>query len=95
MEGEVIHTVAGADFNKYWYIGVYIPASQTATINGVAVGGGPIIIPVGISSASQISGAGSFLIGKKKFGETSGTTGFWENSLSNDTGNAKGSFSIK
>ena len=96
IQGDVIHPVSGANFSNYWYVGVLIPASTTATINGIAVapGAAPIILPVGISSVSQISG-NVFLIGNKKFGSTSGTTGFWENPLSNDPGNAKGTFSIR
>jgi len=99
IQGDVIHTVSGANFSNYWYVGVMVAAGATATINGTAVApgvGGPITVPVGISSASQISASGDvYLIGRKKFGATSGTTGFWENPLSNDTGNAKGTFSIR
>jgi hypothetical protein len=60
--------------------------------------GAPIIIPVGVSKSSSISSTGgqAYLIGKKKFGATSGSTfGVWEEPLSNDPGNTKGSFSIK
>jgi|694.fasta_scaffold06365_7 hypothetical protein len=96
-QGEIIHPVSGANFNNYWYTSILVPSSTSVTINGVTLPTtvGPIILPIGVANASQISG-NVFLIGGKKFGATSGTTiGFWENPLSSDKGNSPGSFSIK
>jgi hypothetical protein len=96
VTGEVIHAAATANYTSYDYHAILIPNGVVATINGVALPSmaSPITIPVGISNSTLISGS-VFLIGRKKFGATSGTTGAWENPLSNDPGNSAGTFSIK
>lgn len=96
MTGDVIHPLSGSNFSNYWYNAVLIPNGVTATINGITLPSmaSPIILPVGLASQSSASGA-IFLIGNKKFGATSGYTGYWENPLSNDAGNALGTYSIK
>jgi hypothetical protein len=97
VAGDVIHSVAGSNFRDYYYYEILIPNGVAATINGVVLPAmaAPITVPVGVSNAGLISGA-VFLIGRKKFGATSGTSiGTWENPLSNDPGNSVGTFSIK
>lgn len=97
MTGEVIHSLAGSNFSNYSYYAILIPNGVTATINGVSLPSmaSAVILPIGLSKQSDATGA-IFLIGKKIFGATSGNTyGMWENPLSNDPGNAKGTFSIK
>ena len=100
ITGEVIHPITGANFSNYWYIGVLVPNGVTTTIDGTVLPSiaGPIIVPVGVGKSSSISSTGgqAYLIGKKKFCATSGNTfGVWEEPLSSDPGNTKGSFSIK
>jgi len=97
VAGDVIHSVSGSNFMDYYYYEILVPNGVVAIINGVTLPSmaSPILLPVGISNASLISGS-VFLIGRKKFGATSGTSiGTWENPLSNDPGNSVGTFSIK
>lgn len=93
---DVIHSLSGSNFNNYWYDSILIPNGVAATINGISLPAmsAPIIIPVGLSKQSDATGS-IFILGVKKFGATSGTTGYWENPLSNDVGNAAGTYSIK
>jgi len=97
VTGEVIHAVASANYTSYDYHAVLVPNGIAVTINDVILPAmaAPVIIPVGVSNGGLISGA-AFLIGRKRFGATSGTSiGVWENPLSNDPGNSTGTFSIK
>ena len=99
IAGDVIHPITGASFSRYSYVGVLIPNGVTTTIDGTTLPSmtSPVLIPVGVSGPSSISSTGgqAYLVGVKKFGSTSGTTGYWENPLSSDPGNAKGTYSIK
>jgi hypothetical protein len=100
ITGDVIHPITGTSFSNYDYVSILIPNGVTTTINGTTLPSmsSPIIIPVGVSKKSSVSSTGgqTYLIGKKILGTTSGNTfGFWENPLSNDPGNTKGTFSIK
>jgi hypothetical protein len=96
MTGEIIHPLSGSNFNDYWYNSILIPNGVSTTINGTTLPtmNSTVILPIGISKQSDATGD-IFLIGNKKFGATSGYTGTWETPLSNDSGNAKGSYSIK
>jgi hypothetical protein len=96
MIGDIIHPLASSNFNDYWYTSILIPNGVAATINGTSLPSmtSAVILPIGLSKQSDATGS-IFLIGRKKFGATSGYTGTWENPLSNDNGNAKGSYSIK
>ena len=96
MTAEIIHPLASSNFNDYWYDAILIPNGVAATINGTSLPamGSALILPIGIAKQSDASG-NIFLIGRKKFGATSGYTGTWENPLSNDAGNALGTYSIK
>jgi len=96
ISGDVIHPLSGSNFSNYWYNSILVPNGVTAVINGVTLPSmaSAVILPIGLSRQADASGA-IFLIGKKKFGATSGSTGFWENPLSNDAGNAIGTYSIK
>ena len=97
VTGEVIHPFASADYTKYYYHAVFLPSGVGATVNGTVIPASTssTLLPVGISSAAGNAGS-FFLIGRKKFGATSGNTiGAWENPLSDDPGNTAGTFSIK
>jgi hypothetical protein len=62
--GNIIHSIGNTDFNTYEYHSVLINGNATLhgeTINTTA----PIIIPVGVTNSSQVTGA-IFLIGKKR-----------------------------
>ena len=93
---EIIHPLSGSNFSNYWYTSILIPDGVTTTINGTSLPSmsSPIILPIGLGQQSDATGT-IFLIGGKKFGATSGYTGYWETQLSNDAGNAKGTYSIK
>lgn len=93
---EIIHPLSGSNFSNYWYTSILIPDGVTTTINGTILPSmsAPIVLPVGLGTQSDATG-GIFLIGHKKFGATSGYTGNWEIPLSNDAGNAIGTYSIK
>lgn len=98
--GNVIHPITGASFSNYFYNSILIPNGVTVTINGTTLPSmaSPVVLPIGVGSPSSISSTGgqAYLIGVKKFGTTSGNTfGYWETPLSDDPGNAKGTFSIK
>lgn len=97
VTGEVIHAFGSADYIKYDYHAIFLPSGVGATIAGTVVpaSASSSLLPIGISSGSGSSGS-FFLIGRKRFGATSGNTiGAWENPLSNDPGNSTGTFSIK
>lgn len=96
MTGQIIHALGSANFTAYDYHQILIPNGVAATIYGTVLPsmGAPTILDLGISNSTQAAGS-IFLIGRKKFGATSGTTGTWENALSNDPGNSAGTYSIK
>lgn len=96
MTGQIIHALASADFTAYDYHQILIPNGVAATIYGTVLPAmvAPTTLDLGISKASQATG-NIFLIGRKKFGATDGTTASWENALSDDPGNTAGTYSIK
>jgi hypothetical protein len=62
----VLHTLGNTNFNDYVYYHILVQGEATIKGNTITTTG-PILIPVTISNASQISGAGVIgLIGKKK-----------------------------
>lgn len=63
---DVIHTIVNLDFSGYTYF--YILVDGAATIKGNSITTtAPILVPVSISNATQISGAGVLgVLGRKK-----------------------------
>jgi hypothetical protein len=63
---DIMHTTSNLDFANYTYFAVLVDGA--ATIKGQAfTTSGPIIVPVGISQASQVAGAGALgVLGRKK-----------------------------
>jgi len=96
MTGQIIHALGSANFTAYDYHQILIPNGVAATIYGTSLPSmaSPTVLDLGISNSSQASGS-IFLLGRKKFGATSGNTASWEDTLSTDSGNSVGTFSIK
>ncbi len=63
---DVIHTIGSLDFANYTYFAILVDGA--ATIKGESITTtGPIMVPVGISVAAQVSGAGVLgVLGRKK-----------------------------
>ena len=89
MTGQIIHSLTGSSFDDYYYYAVLIPNGVACTIYGTSLPSmaAPITIDIGLTKESDVTG-NVFLIGKKK-PEVMG------NLLSNDPGNADGTYSIR
>ena len=89
MTGDIIHSLTGTSFEDYYYFAVLIPNGVACTIYGASLPSmaAPVTINVGISQQSNVTG-NVFLIGRKK---PEAMADF----LSNDPGNADGTYSIK
>ena len=65
----VLHLQTDAVYSAYTYYQIYVNAGGTLTYKGVSLPsptGGPIVLNLTVSSASDISGSGIALLGKKK-----------------------------
>ena len=89
MTGDIIHSLANSNFDDYYYFAVLIPNGIVCTIYGQSLPSmaAPITVNVGISQQSDVTGS-VFLIGRKK---PEAMADF----LSNDPGNADGTYSIR
>jgi hypothetical protein len=76
---DAIHTIANLDFSGYTYFSVLVDGAATIKGNTITTNG-PVIVPVGISKAGQVSGAGVLgVLGRKKpeITRTLNTDGSW------------------
>ena len=89
MTGDIIHSLANSDFDDYYYFAVLIPNGVVCSIYGQTLPSmaAPITVNVGITQKSDVTGS-VFLIGRKK-------PEYMADLLSNDTGNADGTYSIR
>ena len=89
MTGDIIQPLSGTSFEDYYYFAVLIPNGVACSIYGAGLPSmaAPVTVNVGISNKSDVTG-NVFLIGRKK-------PEYMADLLSNDPGNADGTYSIR